>query len=539
MEAPELIPPLLVLYAETHFRFFRLQPSFLYRRAPEIVFDMPRRTMRGTTIPVSLVINDIDKFPVEIQSVTIAISQHGRTTIGLRTGDIAAAEVHHPLTRHSRAYLFAFPSSQLETGEFFVNCTAEIHLRGQTRHVLNDNLPTTSKAPFRGWLTEEPLPVSSRAAYGDLHVHSHYSRSHVEFGPPLSVIRCMANAYGLDFVALTDHSYDLCSRSDNYLAYDPDARRWQMMMEETKRTATATTELIVGEEVSAANERGRTVHLCGLGLSRFVPGSRDGARFDAPKNTTLTLDKAMRAIHDQGGVTMAAHPGARPGMLERVLLGRGSWDARDVSDKLDVFQALNDGFAGSWYRARRLWIERLLDGMRLPLAAGNDSHGDFNRYRSIGIPFLSIHENPHRHLSYSRTGIYAKPAGTSAIIDALRRGRTFVTTGPFIDCILPHSPEKSLIGEEIPLRECTCVTVTATSTYEFGSPCLLRVFRGDYASRREKPLVVQDMDGTETTVAFRLELDRGEEPGYIRAEVVCRRTDGQTTQAVTSPWYLT
>ena len=50
-----------------------------------------------------------------------------------------------------------------------------------------------------------------------MHVHSQYSQSHVEFGPPLKVIDEMANACGLDFTAVTDHSYDLSCAMDDYL----------------------------------------------------------------------------------------------------------------------------------------------------------------------------------------------------------------------------------------------------------------------------------------------------------------------------------
>jgi hypothetical protein len=456
----------------------------------------------------------------------------------VETSDPAAAGIAHPLARHSSAFLFPVPSEGLEDGEFFMNAKVTIRNRGRTQHVLNDNLPGTSKAAFRGWITGEPLPGNDRAAYGDLHVHSHYSRSHVEFGPPLSIVDSMAEAYGLDFVAVTDHSYDLSSRPDNFLAYDPDAERWRMLLAEAAQINGRAPRLMVGEEVSASNALGRTVHVCGLGLERFVPGSRDGARFSAPRDSTLPLTEAMEAIHEQGGLAMAAHPGALPGMLERLLLGRGSWDAVDVSEKVDIFQALNNGFVRSWFRARRLWIELLLSRRRLPLAAGNDSHGDFNRYRSVGVPFLSVHEDPRRYLSYSRTGIYGNPTTMAAITEGLRQGRTFVTTGPFLDLHPPDSPHTTLVGGDVRLTRCRTITVSITSSYEYGFPCLLRVFRGYYDAREEKPLVVRDLNERKLNVLYQVEVDDEGGPGYIRAEALCRRDDGQTTQAATSPCYL-
>ncbi|MBD3358569.1 MAG: hypothetical protein GF363_15525 [Chitinivibrionales bacterium] len=500
---------------------------------------MPRRIMRGDKIPISLVVNDVDKYPIEIQSVTIVITQGGQTRTALETVRPTSAEIPHPLARYCRAFIFWLSSSDLQGGRFHVNCKAIIaHNGGKRDVVLNDNLPTTSKAPFVGWLTEEPLPGSDRAAYGDLHVHSHYSRSHVEFGPPVAVIDYMAKAYGLDFAALTDHSYDLASRTENFLAYDPNAERWGLMLAEASKSKGYSTNLIVGEEVSSANAQGKTVHLCGLGLRRFVPGSRDGARFNAPKNSTLSLPEAIGAIHAQGGLAMAAHPGARPGILERLLLRRGSWHACDVSSKLDIFQALNNGFNRSWYHARRLWIDLLLSGLRLPLAAGNDSHGDFNRYRSIGIPFVSIAENPDRYLSYSRTGIYGKPSSGSEIIAALRAGRTFVTTGPFLDIRLHDESRETLVGNEVDPHQHSTVSINITSSYEFGFPRLLRVFRGCYDTRKENLLELTSLTGNKINVLHTVGLDPKDGPGYLRAEAVCKRDDGIITQAVTSPCLL-
>ena len=87
-------------------------------------------------------------------------------------------------------------------------------------------------------------------------------------------------------------------------------------------------------------------------------------------------------------------PGARSGFLQRIFLKRGRWEKEDFKETLHGFQALNSGFTNSWERGKALWLELLQQGVRLPLLAGNDAHGDFSRYRAIKTPFLNL--NLHR-----------------------------------------------------------------------------------------------------------------------------------------------
>ena len=61
-------------YAETHYRFTGL-PSLIYRRQPEIIFDLPRRLQPGADLPVVLLIKDADRFPVSVHTITANLKQ--------------------------------------------------------------------------------------------------------------------------------------------------------------------------------------------------------------------------------------------------------------------------------------------------------------------------------------------------------------------------------------------------------------------------------------------------------------------------------
>ena len=63
-----IIPP--ILYAETHYRF-KYFISYLKKKEPEIIADIPSRITVSESIPVLLIIKDADKYPVTIKEVSI------------------------------------------------------------------------------------------------------------------------------------------------------------------------------------------------------------------------------------------------------------------------------------------------------------------------------------------------------------------------------------------------------------------------------------------------------------------------------------
>ncbi|MDR2693997.1 MAG: hypothetical protein LBB74_07260, partial [Chitinispirillales bacterium] len=201
------------LYAETHFRFFRGMPSALFRREPEAVFDFPRRFRVGRGgLPVVLLINDIHQYPIRIESIQVTVSRAGGSPIlfDFDSSVIDTARVDHPLGAQMDAYLLTLPEERLGgAGEIFVNaCLRYRRVRNgrvswRTRAVLNDNLATSAKLPFRCVIADGDYPGGSLCDYGDLHCHTMFSRSHVEFGPPVEIIDKVAAASGLRFIAAT------------------------------------------------------------------------------------------------------------------------------------------------------------------------------------------------------------------------------------------------------------------------------------------------------------------------------------------------
>ncbi|MDZ7821485.1 MAG: hypothetical protein U5N26_06545 [Candidatus Marinimicrobia bacterium] len=68
---------LLPHYVETHYRYAGF-PSLFGKKAPHILFDMPRRLEPGQDLPVYCIIKDADHYPLQILSFEVK-TQGGKT----------------------------------------------------------------------------------------------------------------------------------------------------------------------------------------------------------------------------------------------------------------------------------------------------------------------------------------------------------------------------------------------------------------------------------------------------------------------------
>jgi hypothetical protein len=222
--------------------------------------------------------------------------------------------------------------------------------------------------------------------------------------------------------------------------------------------------------------------------------------------------KADRAL------CFAAHPGYKPGLLERMLLKRGVWSSEDYDRGLHGVQFWNGRVNAAFYRGRRQWIDLILSGRRICALGGSDAHGDFSRERKIGFPFLFTRETAENRFGSVRTAVWAGELSTGAVVNALRNGRAVVTNGPFVTLNVHHNGKKAGIGGSVSAGRLR-VELTALSTAEFGpikQATLILGVRGG----GERKVRIQHPD--EPADAFRLlfseELDAAG-AGYVRAEV--------------------
>jgi hypothetical protein len=534
--------PFIALYAETHFRFFRLFPSLLFKRWPEVLFDLPKRLDPGVAdLPVILIANDIDRFPVTLSDCSIVVSQTQQKPKRFDFPDIMRFEVEHPLHKSMSVFQIRIPRTELPVGPVHITATVAVSRRNKRRIVINDNFWGTYKYPFSCFIADEPLPGSEICSYGDLHVHSLYSQSHVEFGPPLQIIDQMTKANGFDFCAITDHSYDLAAAVNDYLTPDPEHNRWRLFLSEFDKNSTFQSIILPGEEISCLNAKGEVVHLCGLKLHDFIPGNLDGARKGRQRDPQLSLAEAIKKIHVQGGVAIPAHPGARMGFMQRFFLARGNWSQPDLMQHVDGMQIMNNGISSLFDNGKALWINILQKGYKVPLIAGNDAHGDFNRYRAITTPFLNISDRQDRFFGNGKTGMYGRPGSIEGICAAIRLGKTFITTGPFLSLSLSGSPSSEQAISHSPIsHEINRIFVHIRSSAEFGNIGEVKVFSGVKGSEEESVVFSRNYSN-ENRFSIDAEIDLNslnKSTLYLRAEAECNSPQKLPSKAFTSPVYF-
>jgi hypothetical protein len=345
----------------------------------------------------------------------------------------------------------------------------------------------------------------------------------------------MATSSGLSFIGITDHSYDLCCKMDNYLEADPGLERWKLQKQSLAGGGSFASVMLHGEEISCFNTEGATVHLGALGLTDYIPGSRDGARKYRFSAKQLTIKQAIEEIHKQGAFAFAAHPRSTSGLLQRLFLSRGAWSASDAREGIDALQAFNNGLTVSWEKAKRLWLCMLQDGFRVPIIAGNDAHGDFNRYRAVKQPFLSISEDFQRFMGYGKTGIYGQCTTQDQVLAALHDGKCYITTGPYLSINYSSDPTSHAISVH-PRRPDHTLFLHCVSTAEFGRIKKLSLFAGGLHHGTSESIIFSTVPvATIYEMNIPVELPATVPvPGYIRAEVETVPSDGITCSAVTN-----
>jgi hypothetical protein len=503
----------LFLYAETHYRF-PFFFSLLKKNEPEVIADAPHRLEPRRALPILVLVKDAHLYPAILTQITIEVRQ------GLRVVQRADyLDQPETLTQRLRTLIFSLDLSSLE-GWIDVDVSFTIETNRRTRKYHNDNHRTSSHQPLRVFLARDPLPTFSQLHLGDPHTHSDYTDDQVEFGAPLEASTVLGKAMGLSYFCVTDHSYDLDDHLHSYLTNDPDLVKWQALQSEINRRNEEDRSFVVvrGEEVSCRNVRGENVHFLIFGQREFVHGSGDGAERWLRTRSEYDISEVLHR-RSSDSVAFAAHAKEAVPLLQRVLLGRGIWEEPDLEHSgLTGLQIINgmldDGFRAGY----RSWVRQLLRGHRFYAIAGNDAHGNFNRFRQIGIPFLMMKESHQQIFGRMRTGLFL-PSNLDerSLLHAFAQGRALMTDGPVARINAPDSDQTLF---EIPVSksiDSVEFDVEAWSTAEFGEITSLQVIVGKTGESTERTAL--RFDGRQSfRVRKRISLKQSV-ASYVRLEV--------------------
>jgi hypothetical protein len=495
--------PLPIAYADIHYRTRFLVP-FYYRKAPEIVVDCPRRIIRpiSSELPLALVIKDAHRFPITLDDLRITVHTGTRRLL-LR--DIELSErIDIPYSaRLIRLSTECLPSD------------TELDVRVRVRYQLNclhcecmlHNLPGIPSTPLKCRFHDQFLPYPDNAYPGDLHYHSSFTSDQIEYGADLDTTRQMGLASGLRWVGVTDHSYDLDDRVDDFLRNDPALPKWRMMQNACASLSDEAFRFLPGEELSVGNTKRENIHLLVFGRTDFLPGKGDSAEKWFVTDPDLTL-------HDlpKDGLYIPAHPAEKATFGERLFFRRGNWSDEELS-RFTYLQIINGRLSQS---GLAMWKRRLAHGQRAILLAGNDAHGDFNTKRYVRFPMFYLDETAAHVFGRWQTVFHSD--GNAPLI-GLQNRHLFVTTGPYLDFRL-HTTEGDFrpgeVATGVPLR----IDIDARSSQELGAKKAVRVHVGTRDGEKAYPTGV-------LPTAFPRE-------GYIRVSL---RTE-QNERALSNPvWF--
>lgn len=472
-----IIPPVF-LYAETHYRF-KYFFSLYKKSEPEIIADGPYRLDPETPYPILVLIKDAHHYPVELVEIRITLYNNAQKVQTLNFGYPAGTMINE----HYWYTIVEVPFTDTLSG-LFGTFTADVEIvtqrNGRTFRTRNNNHRFTSKAPLTFYRSKSKLPSIPGWVYGDAHTHSTYTEDQVEFGSPITAGPKLCRAMGLSFFGVTDHSYDLDDRVDNYLLNDPSIPKWHALQDEVDEVNRTEKEFAVlrGEEVSCTNSNGNNVHYLIYGNRRFFHGSGDGGEKWFKTKSEYTIPQILEEKEDQV-VTFASHPTEEVPLLQQLLLKRDEWSVSDMTlPKLHGIQILNGERSDAFLRGMDIWKWMLNRGIKKFLLAGNDAHGNFNRFVQISIPMLSFREKDSQLFGKMKSAVLCHTVTEAGILEAIAAGRSVITNGPLVTfSIETDAPDSGNVGSTVRGSR-FIVKLHAHSTEEFGHFHTITVIMG-------------------------------------------------------------
>ena len=429
-----------ILYSEVHYGFRYLLPLY-HKTEPEIIFDIPRQvllTRSGNKIPIFLLIKDADKYPVNIENISIHVfckKKHYKYCILKK------------IQCYDKIQYFEFP---INIAEQWINEYLTIYINFQANSIKyrNDNYFSDTPHNFKVFISDKTSLFRKNWFIGDVHYHSVYTSDQVEFGAPIGMTKKIARTMGLDWFFVTDHSYDLDDYDDDFLKNDPKLLKWEALKAECAKLSSDRIKIIFGEEVSVGNSKNENVHLLVVNQSEFIHGSGDSAENWFNNKPELKL-KDIKA----DGLLVAAHPFEKIPYIQEKLLNRGNWSETDLKDaKIKYIQIIN----GKSFKENLLLINKyfrlLLNGNKYFILAGNDAHGNFQFMKQISVPFMKLMCKKYQLFAEYFTAFHYHENNP---IEGIKNNQIVISNGPYVNFTIKNKQKEHNIGEIIKLnKEC-------------------------------------------------------------------------------------
>lgn len=469
--------PFTLLYAEIHYRFKFLIPKY-YQKEPEIITDIPKRVCRNITdsLPVLIIIKDSDKFPIYLQEIDVLVQSDDKK---INKSFLIDLDINsNYFSKIFKVKLDKFTTEQ----SLKVRITIYFRCNNKNKVIINDNYIGLGKKDYKFYFAEESLPCPTGWFPGEPHYHSNYTSDQVEFGADVESAKVMAKNLGLKWLFVTDHSYDLDDKENNYLLKDPLLTKWKTLQAEIKQADSPDLRIIPGEEVSIGNLKNENVHLLAINHQDFIPGDGDSAEkwFKNKPSENLSLIKHK---HSSDNLFIAAHPSEDVSIFQKITLRRGNWYIKDYQNsKIRFLQIINCSSLPKIHKNLEYWKSLLLSGYKFMILAGNDAHGNFNISRQIKIPFLKLYAASTQIFGNFFTVFKSQK---NEPIKGIKNGKVIISNGPFINFWLKTAAQKIEIGQTTTPKQVNFFYEFKTSP-EFGEVRNINVHVGNLTTKSEK-----------------------------------------------------
>jgi len=386
----------------------------------------------------------------------------------------------------------------------FVQIDGEISIR--IKFDIHNSIFDNWEGPINVQISLYDIPKITDWYCGDTHLHTNYTYNAVEFGAPIYATKAANNAMGLDWMIVTDHSFDLNADKWNVSTADCDAHSNNLFR------------VLQGEEVSCylpGTSPTQYNHLLVYGAD-FIPGGEweDGTDSD------YTPAEAIAIANSQGGVTYPAHPFHGDAF-------RDPW--RNYSLNFNGLQIWNHASDKPSHLPNGLakWTELILGGRYVYIEGGTDAHGDFNSHAGKVKTYVYAP-------GYSQSSLLLR----SEILNALRNGHSIMTDGPLV--IFDINGE--MIWNNVSLTNGTNATLRIqwNSIQEFGYINTIIVKKGVINETAENNLtIIQPSSIGKNTLCDEHELIISpNESCYYRVEAYANTTDGKQHRCYTNPIWV-
>ena len=476
--------PLVSLYAELHYKY-RFLGSRYYINEPEILADTPFRVEPSLDIPILLLIKDAHLYPIFLEYVSVNIYQSEKKIISFQTSFKEKI--------NNRWWSQTIYIENNIYGNILLEVYFHYSINGIKKYCKTHNYPQSKNHHLESYISLYHYPKDGIVQYGDLHYHTNLTEDMVEYGAPLRDTLIAAQYMGLDFYCTTDHSYDLDDKCNSWIETDPKLKKWYSSRREIDNINNEemfSSFIIPSEELTLHNHKGQNIHALILNNYKFLSGCGDG--FEKYFNFHSEFD--TKSIHnnlEENAICIAAHPFEQVSILQKLLLKRGIWNHKDIiNNKLSGLQIVNGEMGPIFINGIKKWTKLLLSGFIKYIYAGNDAHGNFNIYRQIRLPMISLMEVKKQIFGKYRTGVYAKNKNDiHSIILALKAGNCFITNGPLLNVTSNSSNNYYKMGDRISSNEGT-ININVISSPEFGYIKDITLIKGIIGEKNEEQIVI-------------------------------------------------